>query len=737
MQVTSTHTEAADTTVADTAADTTAQRAIQIDQLAQKLHQERLQAEQRKPPEQRTNPTVLWRQAHREARTQVRNEVIRARAKEATRKAATNVYADVRAAVHRNRQQLAPWLLAAPYAATGEAAHLLATYGSGSPLGMSAVLAATSAGASYAAWRRRLASRIPTAFRAKAQAGLGGLCGWTAAMPLVPPSGQAGMWLSLIGGTAYLGLSWWRKHDHPIPLADDVAAVELPAVDVPSPASGEDDDTTHIRVHGIIQAWHGRLARKGGPIEGSTLTYVGSNTSVDEYEIQLDRDGSITREHLRQKQMHARIALATGVLENKLSFEDTDDPARIIMRHLVKEPSTSYDGPIVLCDGKPIHSRWEITPGSTVDIVYGHYLDGRGHAAYRVIDAGSVNSMFVLGGTGSGKTKLLECLAIGLRFIGAVIWYIDGQGGASSAALDDHAHRRFQFSKDDPGDDPGEDQTDQLATMVNAAMQARNRELRERRELRNRYTYDPARPPIIVLLEEAHEVFCKKQAGGGTYGEVFGQFGQQTRKLGVGFVAASQDFDLTSTFGGSARLRSALLAGSNFAAMRLPDKSRIGMLPASTPALDTIPPKGYGFSPFSARESALWRTANLDASGREPGEWMADHDPAELDAHVADAIGHSRPTAPAAGSTGAGGAGASGADGPPRVVRFPAAAATTVDELTDGQRRALAALGGDAKSPTTLAELLGITRQGAAKHLDALVAKRRAVKLEDGRYMAR
>ncbi|MFH4333669.1 hypothetical protein WAJ64_22460, partial [Acinetobacter baumannii] len=84
-----------------------------------------------------------------------------------------------------------PWKIATPYAAVGEAAYLLAEYGSGSPIGISALCAATTAGASLIAWRKKLQAKTPAKFTERLKASLAMLCGWTTAMPLVHGTGQA------------------------------------------------------------------------------------------------------------------------------------------------------------------------------------------------------------------------------------------------------------------------------------------------------------------------------------------------------------------------------------------------------------------------------------------------------------------------------------------------------------------------------------------------------------------
>src|SRR5690625_618738 len=217
-----TTTEAESTSVENTAPreDAAAAREHAIETSATKIYQQLRKMERRKPPQERTKDRSLWTQARRHATREYRSQQVKPRSKQIARNAATSASAELASAVHRNRKQLAPWMLAAPYAATGEAWGLLAEFGSGYPIAISATAAATAAGASILAWRKKLAKRVPSKFRAKTQAGMGMLCGWTGIMPLVDgSSGQAGMALTLAAGTSYMGLSWWRDHDHPLPVS--------------------------------------------------------------------------------------------------------------------------------------------------------------------------------------------------------------------------------------------------------------------------------------------------------------------------------------------------------------------------------------------------------------------------------------------------------------------------------------------------------------------------------------
>lgn len=715
----------------DEGVDPQQEHAERVNALAEDLYATKLTRNHSKAPGEREKEARLWKEAYSEAKRVVRNDAVKTRAKSVARSAAISARAETSSVAHRNRAQLAPWLLAAPYAATGQAGALMADYATGvSPLGMGITCAAAAAGGSYAAWKTKLRKRVPAKFRAKVQAGLGLLCGWTAAMPLADGAGQAGMWLALVAGTGYLGLSWWRDNDHPIPAARDTVAVDAGQSGGPTV---EAESARTRRIRGIVQAWTDRLSHKDGAVPGSSLTWLESSDAVDKYLIQLDPAGKITRKQV--KKAHESIALAVGVLEDDLSFEYTKAPSTIIMRHLVSRPTFAYDGPVVLCNGAPIHSRWDVTPGADVDIVFGSYIDGDGSVAYRLIQKGSVNSAFLLGGMGSGKTRAAEIIAIGLRFLGCYLLWIDGQGGGSSPLLNRHAHETFAFNMYDRSDDTG---VAEFTAAIAAIAGRRNQDLRERPKFNGEYTYSPSRPPVVALMDEAHELFQTVHPTEGTYGHRLGAYASQIRKCGVAFVALSQDYDKTNTFGGSSRLRDGLVVSGNLIAMRQMDRSRVGMLPSTCPPLDTVPATGFGYLPLQQRPDALWCTFNLGKDSDEVAEtaqrWMGAYEPGalEFDRDTASAT----PDEP--GTAGGNAGGGSGS-----VVRFPGAAgeASPVDAdvsmLSDADQRTLAIVQGAPQTPTTLASNLNITRQGAGKKLAALAGKGFLAKLEDGRYMAK
>lgn len=712
----------------DQQVDAATAHAQQVEQRAQKTYAALQRAELKKAPAERAKDGALWKQAHREASRQVYRERATARTKQLARSAATSTYSETKSVVQRNRRQLAPWATAAPYAVLGASAWAVATHSpSASPIGIAVLAAAITVGASVLAWRWRLASRVPARFHPKLQAGLGMLCGWCAGMPLVPSgAGQAGMWLALLAllaGIGYMGLSWWREHDHPIP--------PQPAKPAEQQRHHEPTDEASRRTARTVETWHRKVAPAGKAVPGSAVTHVSSTDVMDRYLVALDDEGQVTRSQLNG--LKDRIEMPLGIPKTEFTFESTTHPAQVIMRHLHQDPVFAYQGPIVLCDGKPIASRREITPGSTVDIVFGSYLDGDGYACYRVLEKGSVNSAFVLGGMGSGKTRTVELIAIGLRMLGCYLLWIDGQEGASSPLLNRQANQVFEFNMHDDTDDCG---VREFADTLGAIARKRNRDLKEKPELNGEYTYDPHRPPVVAIMDEAHAMLQKPHPKHPTYGMALEQNTVQLRKSGMGLIALSQDLD-KPTFGNSSRIRQSLMISGNFLGMRQIDKSRIGMLPSSCPPLDTVPPgRGYGYLPLGERPDALWRTLDLGEDTQATAErWMSAYDLGVLEFDLehtasagAEAAGAEPDRVPVESSL--------------RVVHFPTTGTPEPDEpdrsatvLTEAEQTALEHIRQEPQTPTMLASRLGVSQQAAGKTLRKLAAKGDAARIEDsGRY---
>lgn len=601
-----------------------AEREARITELAQREMQNLVARNSKLPPSAQDSEKTLWRKARKEAKAKLRREAFARKSKEVRDAAWAYTKNEISGAYHRNEKQVVPWTISAPYLAAGEIANGIVHAAGLHPVALSAACAATATGASIGVWRAKLAARTPEAFAQKVTCGMSLATAWTAAMPFVHAGGQVPMLLAWLCGTGWMGLSWWRQNRHPIPLRKNLASF--------GPDAGEDradgdaaDEQMDKLVKGILKDWEDRASSKGGEIiPGAKLVFKDTTEIAARFEIHLDRAGRFTPSNIESTK--DRLALALGVFTHQITFEPSSDRIDVVIMKIARgNAATAYNGPVVLCDGKPISSRWEITPGSTVEIVVGHYLDGDGVATYEVITAGSVNSAFILGSIGSGKTLLAEQIAIALKFLGVELWYVDGQDGASSRLLQTQSDWSVPLTPSGVRN---------LYEAVKGVVEVRSSELKVDGSLENKYTYDPARPPIIALMEECQSVFeMEDPETGETYGVLFGAIARMQRKNGVGFVVVSQDLDLGTTFGGSDILRSSIMAAGNFFGMRLTSSSRSGMLPPNTPDLQAVPKYGYGYKPDGPRPGAMWRATNIDdpRSAKQKFDWIPSFPPSTLD----------------------------------------------------------------------------------------------------------
>jgi hypothetical protein len=199
-------------------------------------------------------------------------------------------------------------------------------------------------------------------------------------------------------------------------------------------------------------------------------------------------------------------------------------------------------------------------------ILLGPYADGEGDAFYRLYTSSPrrIRNGFILGTTGSGKTRVTEGLAVSARAMGNTeIIYIDGQDGASSPVLMEQA----LWSG-------GPDEVEEIITGLEGIYR-KSQQYNKAHGL-NAFTPTPERPGILVIIDECHLVLNPKIAarvdpmarGGG--------------KLGIGWLLISQDSGL-NVFGGFDSLRGAVMA--NKIVMRV--ESNIA--PQLVPGLDLDP----------------------------------------------------------------------------------------------------------------------------------------------------
>lgn len=576
----------------------------QIAQLMQQQANGGKKSRKQTPPQQQTWVQKKKKQAGDAAKAQTKKQASAAGA---------SLRSEARSSWHRNRAQLAPWLVSAPFYAAGETALLVAQQPDVTTAAAAGVTAAVSGVGAAIGWRRRLRHRVPTRFARRVQRSLVCGCAWTAAMPLLAPEiGEPSLWAAAVSGTVALSARWWQAHraGHP-----------------DGPERSENHALAQALVQDILEKWHERVTVKGGPLPGAELAHTRDLPVGSEFRITLSTESGITQEGITAKK--GLLALKLGKMAGQLKLAaDGQDPAVVWLRVTDSEPDGQYPGPEILCNGKPITSRDEIGPGDDVDIVVGPYQDGEGEQTFRVISKGSVHGGFVLGVKGSGKSRVLEILAIGLRWLGIEVWWLDGQAGSSSDALNNHADWAITDIQNGPA---------QLYNAMRRVITVRQAELKGDASLNNEYTYDPARPPIVTIVDECHVLFNSiDPETGKTYGYLLSELDRVWRKLGMGIIAASQDLDMP-TFGGPGTepLRMALYSG--MLVLRFPSQAHTQLMPAEVNAkqVAALPEKGYGIAPFGDRPDMMWRAKNI----QDPHGWLTSLPAATLDELAANAAG--------------------------------------------------------------------------------------------------
>lgn len=396
-------------------------------------------------------------------------------------------------------------------------------------------------------------------------------CGWVAAAGGIDWTATA---VLAVGGYA-AALGWWRRHRLPDP------PETLPPVVV------EDDPNDPALL------WAEHIGGKSGDaLPGSSLSGAEPIPTGVRYLLHLVPG----RQTLAAAQ-NALPKLRTGLRlrrDQDLILEPHPDTDESIIRLTIVRQSR------VLQVAQP----W---PGpaynpSTGNIVLGPYVDGEGSAEWLLASDNRLYGGFVVGSTGSGKSRLLEALALGAAGgAGTVVWFGDPQGGASSPFLAGHAD---WVARDPKG----------IAAMLEAA-----RKLKRLRQVENAYHewegWTPSQPRrgLLLVIDESHGPMAdEKMRAAAT------ELAREGGKVGIALVLASQVPTLDA-FGGSEALRSNVCAG-NVVLMRIKSKQAKSVLPGvdvDPSGFPRVP--GYGFlvDDTGTRRSAPFRGFYLDDQTRD------------------------------------------------------------------------------------------------------------------------
>lgn len=435
------------------------------------------------------------------------------------------------------------------------------------------------------------------------------VCSWAAGLWLLavilicPTTLSAWWWTGLVGLLALLALGsrFWAHHRVPRVLA--VVDEDAP----PPPPPGE---------HPVARKWRTTVASGQGPLPGTKLSDL-----VDESYGVRGRLHLVPARHTINS-----VRAALGYVATGLGVSEAD----ILVEHVEptednpKPDSSVLDIKIItvgmLTQKVPLEGDRLVVDGDDVSIRMGPYADGDGQALWRLYTADSIWGGFVAGSTGSGKSGLIDALALGIWQTGnTVVLYLDPKNGGSSPRIFDRAH--WSVGKDP---DTWEAVLDGLIEVI----EARGLENSARLKVSG-FTPTKERPGIVVIVDECHVVITPQNA------ERWGRVGREGRAAGVQAIYASQIYGL-QTFGGDDAVRSSATAG-NTVALRVSrnQSSMIADIPLDPSSLPKITGVGLVDSGREAPFKAAWAPSDTTAALMDAA---LEHAPQELDPLAAGAF---------------------------------------------------------------------------------------------------
>jgi len=340
-----------------------------------------------------------------------------------------------------------------------------------------------------------------------------------------------------------VALRWWPRHRHPYPTATE--EVRPPGETIPV-------------------AWARYVSCKSGTLEGIPLGDYQRTNHTEAWTVPLPRQGTIT------------VQSVYGLLDRLKHALNKPMEDLIWEQH----PKLQYAGVLQVVNNSPIKKPvfFDLPRIDEGQVLLGPYADGKGEALWRTYTENGMWGGFIVGSTGSGKSRMIDQIAISLRSRGdTTIWYCDGQNGASSAPLKNSADWFVR--------------SDQFEIMLDALEAIAH--FRQNKLIVDGvpgFTPTPDYPGIMVILDESHVMARNKE-----WAQRLEDLAATTRKLGIAFLFSSQHSDLR-IFGGLERLRSTIQEG-NVIVLRL--KSRIAAMLIPELTLDpTKLPKipGYGYT---------------------------------------------------------------------------------------------------------------------------------------------
>jgi len=466
--------------------------------------------------------------------------------------------------LHRLSKQARPHYILAGMAAGGTLAGWIGPAVT-DPATAGLTVAAAGAAGAMVAWRRAGARGL--------LAGLGAACwcGWTTAAGM---SWDALAVLAVGGYTA--ALPWWRRHRLPDPPAQQLPEVQ--EVDEMHPA----------------RLWERHIAGGQDALPGSWLSGEETIPTGLRYQVHLvpGRQTLGTAQAALPK-LRTGLRLLPGqdlILEQHPTADESIIRMTIVRRSRVLTTAQRWPGPA------------EVYDPDRGTIRLGPYVDGDGTAEWLMARDNRLYGGFLVGSTGSGKSRLLESIALGAAgAAGCVVWFGDPQGGASSPFL---AAQADWVARD----------LDGIRQMLEAA-----RRVKKLRQLENSYhelegwTPQQHRRGLMIVIDECHAAMAVDAIR-----DIATELAREGGKVGIALVLASQVPTLDA-FGGSDALRSNVVSG-NLVLMRIKSKTARNILAGvdvDPSAFPRIPGYGYLVDDTGERRTAPFRGFYLDDETRD------------------------------------------------------------------------------------------------------------------------
>lgn len=456
---------------------------------------------------------------------------------------------DIYATAFRLRRQLAPHAVTGVVLGCGVALHAVAASGGMPAAGLSAIAAGASVPVGIGvvkkvARRRRWLRRTAI--------GCVGAGLWLAAAPFgMGPEQIAG----LVAFEVVLASRWWQMH-----------RLAYPDPDAATPEAEEPEATA---LDQIVTDWDTYVGCPAGPLPGSRLAAAEETDHGFTFDLLLHR-GKQT------------ITTAIAALEKIASGLDLPIDEIVIESHPLLRSVARCRFQVIT--DSPIKGEVNFDGprrrGGFLEL--GPFADGQGEALYRLYTDGSMWSGVIIGGTGIGKSRLVENIIISALSGGDTeYWYVDPGRGASSPALRDHADYFATM-----------DNVDELLDAAEAILDGRGEE-NSAGDLMG-FTPSPERPGIIIVIEECHVPLADKKRAAKV-----ARIAREGRKFGVCVLLVDQSSGLDA-FGGLDIIRSSVMEG-NTIVLRSTSNTTGQMMPGLLVDPKTLPKiPGYAYVQGSA-----------------------------------------------------------------------------------------------------------------------------------------